>query len=633
MEEVESEDSDETYQEEMNSEEIIEHTIELMEQESREDPKQPDQIDDKKANEESENKIKFLPLIKASKGILFLTNLQRKMKYCPLIEVDSFVGTYDKISLGEAMTTKENNIFGILYNNGNTEVRINTENAIDKIRFELFPFIRLLKFDGYCLAGGAALWAVSNSYDSPDDLDFFPVVGEFDGSYWKDHKIERARKIYQGFLAEMIKLEQGLKHHSLLVWQNQNSTTFSFYNDYRKKSRPYNEDNEDDEANYKSKHLRDFKISFIHRAYDTPDQILKGFDLAPSQFLYDGKSFKCSPAAAWSVVYGILPVDVSSASDSFYTRLQKYHTLKGFSLIFAGFDHQLALEREQERLEKEEPVGKKIKESWKKGLRIDLPRGAFIKYRGEGMVFELSDAFERNRNNRYDNFIDPASLAKESDYGDVGQYVLSSNRFFELYAMKQYVVNGLIYKRSRSCDTLATSYFNLEEIIRKYCSFNQFRPQFEIGEVFPNLFGQDAEKALFLYLTRKKDEFNLLLDKILPKVLEKYEEAKRIDQEGLVFIVDEPGVQTRRSFKPVELTARGFYREYYNGFNCTMDWPAKCQIITAYRKKINGEENILDCPLLSLGIHLIRKIFNILDLLYFEEYMVEFKKYHMSWNE
>jgi len=117
------------------------------------------------------------------------------------------------------------------------------------------------------------------------------------------------------------------------------------------------------------------------------------------------------------------------------------------------------------------------------------------------------------------------------------------------------------------------------------------------------------------------------------KVLEKYEEAKRIDQEGLVFIVDEPGVQTRRSFKPVRAYSERLYREYYNGFNCTMDWPAKCQIITAYRKKINGEENILDCPLLSLGIHLIRKIFNILDLLYFEEYMVEFKKYHMFLNK
>jgi len=113
-------------------------------------------------------------------------------------------------------------------------------------------------------------------------------------------------------------------------------------------------------------------------------------------------------------------------------------------LIFAGFRTINSFRERTERLEKEEPVGKKIKKrAGKKGLRIDLPRGAFIKYRGEGMVFELSDAFERNRNNRYDNFIDPASLAKESDYGDVGQYVLSSNRFFELYAMKQYVVKRL----------------------------------------------------------------------------------------------------------------------------------------------------------------------------------------------
>ena len=613
----------------MVEEDDWDRTMELMEQESQKQPaiikqntKEVKQ-EDKEEDKEEEDKKQYPSLIEASTYILFLVNLQRQMRYCPLIEVDSLVGTYDKISLGETMTTKGNNKFAILYNNGTTEVRINnTKDAIDKIRLELFPFIRLLKFDGYCLAGGAALWAISNYYDNPDDLDFFPVVGEFDGSYWKDDKIDRARQIYQGFLAEMIKLEQGLKYHSLLVWQNQNSTTFSFYSDH-KKSRPYKDANEDDEANYKSKHLRNFKISFIHRAYDTPDQILKGFDLAPSQFLYDGKSFKCSPAAAWSVVYGILPVDVSSASDSFYTRLQKYHNLKGFSLVFAGFNHQLALKREQERLEREEPLGKKIRESWKKGLRIDLPRGAFIRYRGEGMTFELSHAFERNRNNRYDNFIDPASLAKESDYGDVGQYVLSSNRFFELYAMKQYVVNGLIYKRSRSCETLAISYFNLEEIIKKYCSFNQFRPQFEIGEVFPNLFGEDAEKALFLYLTRKKEQFELLLNKWVLKMVEKYQDAIKIDQEGLTFIVDEPGVQTRRSFKPIELTARGFYGEYYNGFTCTLDWPAKCQIITAYKKRIDGRENNIDCPLLSLGLDLIRKIFRIVDFLYYQEIMLK----------
>jgi hypothetical protein len=133
---------------------------------------------------------------------------------------------------------------------------------------------------------------------------------------------------------------------------------------------------------------------------------------------------------------------------------------------------------------------------------------------------------------------------------------------------------------------------------------------------------------MLCYLTRDEIQLDYLLDKHLKIIKTNYEEALTdAMHNGVSFLVDEPGVQTRRSFNPVELTARGFYGQYYNGFNCTMDWSAKCQIIIGYRKRTNELQQSQSCPLFSLNLDIIKYIFEMVDYLHFKEIMNNFNLY------
>lgn len=528
--------------------------------------------------------------------LLFLSSFQRKLKDCPLLEVDSIAGNckinteiYSKTEIINTHNYRSNIIK--IRNSSRAEIRLN----------EVFPTFSNLKFDGYCLAGGAALWAIRkfdrHSVSNPNDLDFFPVVGEVSGNNWKNEKQDRARQIYEKFVLEMKEIETQLVHFNLLVWENENCTTFSFQHSSIKAH-----ENLDNKCQYCIRQSAyEIKFSFIHRAYDTPEQIVQGFDFAPSQVIYDGKTFKCSYAAAFSICHNSLPVDISAASDSFYARLNKYNSEKCFNLIFPGLDsRKIGMERYSSKQKNSNP------------FRVKFPKGANL-WIGDynHNVFNLG--YGENPT------IDPQAMNKETDYGDIAEILLCQN---EDYLVKQFLKTGMVYGKKKSCSA-EYQYLDIERGIRKICAFDERLPisTFELLQLFSPVFEEDLDEAMLLYLKREQFKFNPLLEKHLPKIINLYETKK---SKPISFMVDEPGMQIRRSFNPVDLTARVFYGHYYNGFHCTPDWPARCQIIIAYRKERTGKRDLDQCCLFWLDLNLIKFIFKHLDKIYFEEIKTSF---------
>jgi len=533
------------------------------------------------------------------KKILFLSSFQRKLKECPLIEVNKFLGLQDNAKL---MQQDE-----ILFSEMFREVGIlqHLTNPIDKIKTFLFLYIDNLKFNGYCLAGGAPSWAIhSDQVYVNMDLDFFPVVGECVGNNWKDEKFNKAKKIYDDFYLEMMTLKEKLgPHYDLLIWQSDNCTTFSFYHDFKKLA--YNDRNvKCDYCQGEEKYISSFKLSFIHRAYNTPEQILQGFDLAASQVLYDGFQFKMTYAAYLSLFYSIVPIDVSSASDSFYSRLYKYSSNKNYSLVFNGLDID-KFRNEKKRCQNNGP-----------SFRIEFPKGSYIwqNFHEETYV-HLCLGYG---NNHKDTKVDPGSMTKESDYGDAGEYTMALTENFNFCGLKHFLLTGRVLKRKWSTDGTFNA-ADIEKALREICSFKTNTDAFLIGQLFPKIFGEDTNDAILAFACRDSEKFNILFDKYLSLLLQRYKTA--IIEQDLSFLVDEPGMQIRRSFNPVDLTARGFYGKYYNGFHCTMDWPAKCQILIAYRKERTGKND--QCCLFWLDMNLIKFIFYWLDYIWMKEIMIE----------
>jgi len=533
------------------------------------------------------------------RNILFLTHHQRKLKYCPLIKVDQFCGNYPSFDLS-------NNKNILIAREARSNITIlNTEEAKKLLKHRSFSFIDMLSFNEYRLAGGAPLNAIITSEQPSNDLDFFPVVGEYDGKDWKDYKITKAKEIYKRFYNEVrLIYEKHLKDtFDVLIWENENCTTFSFY--LRRGDNRYR--NYDDYIN----NIHHIKLSFIHRAYDTEDQILKGFDFPCSQVLYDGNDFKCSPAAMLSIIYSVLPVDVSSASDSFYSRLLKYNVEKAFPLAFPGLDRN-KLNKTAEMFFNESKNSKFYYHKFPRGALLNLSKSA-----SQRVYFSL-DTIGNQIHKGFDNL---SSLNQESDYGDCGQYVFAHREGFNYYGMKQFLLNKSIYKRAYSFEQFERNpeFVDFEKALKNFCSFDKSHSPFEIGKIFSEIFSETEQaNAILFYSKGQKEEFNNLLEKATPLLCKNFNEALENNKNiGSCWLVDEPGTQTRRSFKPVELTPRGFYGDYYNGYHCTMDWPARCQIVIAWKKK--NVEN--QTPFALLDKNLLKHIFFMLDLLCFIEYL------------
>jgi hypothetical protein len=84
--------------------------------------------------------------------------------------------------------------------------------------------------------------------------------------------------------------------------------------------------------------LKDLEIQFIRRVYQTKEQVLIGFDLAPSRLGFNIKDkFFATSCGLIAVKNRWFPVDTNQRSLSFDHRLNKYLN-KGYSLLLPGLD-------------------------------------------------------------------------------------------------------------------------------------------------------------------------------------------------------------------------------------------------------------------------------------------------------
>jgi len=72
----------------------------------------------------------------------------------------------------------------------------------------------------------------------------------------------------------------------------------------------------------------EIKLQFIKRVYNSPDQVIGGFDMEPSKFICKTK-VQCTRGALLSCKYNFNPLNLYSQSESFTTRVIKYGR-KGF---------------------------------------------------------------------------------------------------------------------------------------------------------------------------------------------------------------------------------------------------------------------------------------------------------------
>tara|TARA_R110002072_G_scaffold45565_5_gene126833 strand:- start:12481 stop:14487 length:2007 start_codon:yes stop_codon:yes gene_type:complete len=77
---------------------------------------------------------------------------------------------------------------------------------------------------------------------------------------------------------------------------------------------------------------KNIQIQLIHRAYKSPEQVVVGFDQAPSKVFYDGEDYYMTLDAALCFYFSVNPIDWRCMSPTHISRAIKY-TIKGFNSI------------------------------------------------------------------------------------------------------------------------------------------------------------------------------------------------------------------------------------------------------------------------------------------------------------
>lgn len=102
-----------------------------------------------------------------------------------------------------------------------------------------------------------------------------------------------------------------------------------------------------------------YKYQFIHRIYPTIGHILGGFDLACSAMAYDGVNYLTTDLGKWTFDNKTIIVDISRRSTTFSSRLRKYY-MRGFDIVFPGFDVNTVFFDEKRRYESNQPLAERI---------------------------------------------------------------------------------------------------------------------------------------------------------------------------------------------------------------------------------------------------------------------------------
>lgn len=560
------------------------------------------------------------------RDLLFVASHQRRYRgEMDLIDIDCFSGK--AIDLQKSLLNEDICIAVSVDHRPELTYRINNNETAKKRLYELSPVVKLLVEKGafadgtICIGGGAAMWAVrecdteermrNGSGDHlPEDVDFFIVSGPSDkdkyGKVCVSTREAIAQKIYETFLMtiDSVYRQSYSESHSLLIMRNKDCTTIILT------PKQFTENNRYAGLRQAAKR-RQIKLQIIHRLYSYLAEVPKGFDLAASQFVFNGDKFYSTYAGMISASTSVIPLDVSRASKSWAMRLWKYSREKNFQLAFMGIN----------KVDIQAKLKPKKRIYFDCGFSLkNLHNGAD----GRQLIYSIIDKKMNDKLSAFSsghNRIDWAEIAS-TDY-EFGTHKCVKDLEDVTVANLDAVLKGVsIYatsawesfeNSSRSSPLSQIQSFLQDEVVltesiddvftdRCYTKSSIKRDDFIL------LFGPHASAAGACYYDEDQHGYEEIVGTRLSDILVEMESQIEILKK-ITWKVISPGDQEYGQIHHIDLTARSFYGDLYNGFNASNMWISKLPIIIAMRRRgtSKAEKN---CPLVEkLPRDIIKMIF------------------------
>jgi hypothetical protein len=345
-----------------------------------------------------------------------------------------------------------------------------------------------------------------------------------------------------------------------------------------------------------SKDSLKMKIQIIHRIHENKSQVVNSFDLAPSQILFDGNDFLATYTGYVSILTNFIPIDITRFSTNIAHRLRKYMEIKAFCLIFPGISRKEIIDQFLE-IPSDHGI-LKILESY--GIELHCPnKDSLDTRRKDGQI--LKNQFIVNFHNQHGE--------EQIDYcADIDVNSLDDPSKINT---KLILRDFPIFVHENSLEAFLTSPSCLLDRNSLFLNFSVLCP----GNA-KNVFGDLARDAWNAKFDDDQKKYNTLID----KRLEQLQELANLEAEKLSKVKWKSfSLFESAQFYPLKISAREFYGELYNGFTCTFDWPAKMQLISAWKRK--SEEK--DCLFVQrLPKDLIKYIFELVDKLNHSEILI-----------
>lgn len=183
----------------------------------------------------------------------------------------------------------------------------------------LVPNCESFTFNGYIIAGGAALLTVTGFYSDDIDIDFYPIFRSDEAPTLQ----EKIMISYNQWLSDCNDAYE--KSWIMDVSRGEHNTTILT----RELKLPKTE-----EFSLSEKYPK--KLQLIHRAYITPEEVIAGFDQPCCKAFYDGKDTYVTLDCALCIHFNINPLDWRAESPTHLERALKYKR-RGFSIVCPKF--------------------------------------------------------------------------------------------------------------------------------------------------------------------------------------------------------------------------------------------------------------------------------------------------------
>lgn len=502
------------------------------------------------------------------------------------------------------------------------------------------PILHSLSFRNYRLAGGSIVSCITENRKTSHDLDFFPIVDvpQSIGPFERERYIaDQADIIYATFMADVQTYSEYISTKTkgagcCFITRSSDCTTIIFEMESHTEI-----------------------LQFIHRAYTSEGELLAGFDLAPSQILFDGDGFRMTHFAHMSILTGVIPVDISCASKSWKYRLNKYNQEKQFTLWFPGLSYA-GVEKCLERKDPQ-PIAR-INAEHKPVLadgNVGGNKTGYAKMKGTGHTridFE-SVGFEIHRRNiRGPNFFqyriprwdeekfDAISIKHQfvhADYGDVLEEVedaesLATSNLRCLWNGQAISVGCSNFKQ------FAAKEFTVHSIGNAFRSAAACPANFTVAK-FERIFNYDgctapwSQDALDAVRNQNAEKYERIVAATIEYLDAKIQKESAKLRQGVHWRVRDPGTQISGTFNPLKFTPSTFYptvmidgklTHLYNGFNLGINWEIKRLFLIAYKKRD------YECILSGIPMDVIKLLFQWLDWMTIKEIIVELNDYEFE---